>query len=644
MSAIACIYANKEPVQPDHISRMMDGFSQFPADAIQVWQRDNVFLGCHAQWITPESIDEQLPFYDSERKLVITADAIIDNRKELFDLLHVEHDLRKSMPDSQLILLAYCKWGEESPKYLIGDFAFIIWDERNQMLFGARDFSGTRTLYYTHNQGKFAFCTIIKPMFRLPYVSRKLNEQWLAEYLAIPGMHETVEATMTPYHNIEQVPPSHSVTIKNGKLSLTQYVKVEPGPKLRLKTNEEYEEAFQHVFQRAVVDRTRTNRNVGAHLSGGLDSGSVVSFAAKHLRLKNKQLHTYSYVPLNDFEDWTPKHRLADETPFIQSTVNYVGNIQTNFMSFEGKSPYTEIDDWLDIYEMPYKFFENSYWFKGVYEEASKNNTGILLYGARGNWTISWGPAFDFQATLLKKMKLIRWYKEIDLFSKNIGVNKSRVKTVVKRKAFPRLFNRGFKIDPDEFPLLINHDFAKKMGVNEKIKQHQMDYLSFMIFDIYEARLKHFENLTYWNINGSTGTKLSLRYKLWDRDPTNDLRVINFCLAVPEEQYVQNGMDRSLIRRSTKGYLPDQVRLNQKVRGIQGTDGIKRMETHWNAFINDVQSLTNNATVENYLNLENIKKTLSTHQNLPSPQFIFEPEFKIMMRALIVAKFLKTFS
>ena len=69
--------------------------------------KNNVFFGCHAQWITPESVGEQLPFYDYERQLAITADAIIDNRKELFEKLQVDHADRKNMTDSELILLSY---------------------------------------------------------------------------------------------------------------------------------------------------------------------------------------------------------------------------------------------------------------------------------------------------------------------------------------------------------------------------------------------------------------------------------------------------------------------------------------------------------------------------------------------------------
>ncbi len=601
---------NKEPIQIEQISGIMSSLQQYPADDIQTWNKENIFFGCHAQWITPESVGEQLPYYDYERQLVITADAIIDNREELFERLQVEHPKRKMMPDSQLILLAYAKWGEESPKFLIGDFAFMLWDERKNLLFGARDFSGTRTLYYYHKQNKFAFCTTIKPLSTLPFIEKKLNKQWLAEYLAIPGMHETVEAVSTAYENIEQIPPSHSITIANGRVSLTQYISIKFDEKLKLKSNSEYEEAFREVFLSAVKARTRTNRKVGSHLSGGLDSGSVVSFAAKVLQQQNKRLHTYSYIPVEGFIDWTPKHRMADERPYIKSTIKHVGNITDHYMSFEGTSPLSEMDDWLETYEMPYKFFENSYWVKGVYEKAHAEGIGILLNGARGNWTVSWGPALDYHAMLLKKLKFAHLYKEVDLYSKKIGINKSRVISIVKRKAFPYFHQKANAMENDQFPILINPEFAKQTGVMEKIKENGMDISTFTSLNAYQARKKNFEQLTYWNINGTTTTKLSLRYNLWDRDPTNDYRVVRFCLSVPEEQFVQDGIDRSLIRRATKNYLPDKVRLNQRIRGLQGSDGIHRMTSDWSSFINELERLVSDPMVAEFVNIESIKSSL----------------------------------
>ena len=69
--------------------------------------------------------------------------------------------------------------------------------------------------------------------------------------------------------------------------------------------------------------------------------------------------------------------------------------------------------------------------------------------------------------------------------------------------------------------------------------------------------------MCFIGMRGNTlATKLSLRYSFWKRDPTNDLRVIRFCLSLPEDQYVQGGLDRALIRRATKKLLPDKIRLN----------------------------------------------------------------------------------
>ncbi|PFM12619.1 asparagine synthetase B [Bacillus cereus] len=642
MSAITgIIHFNNEPISIEQGTRLMSELQKYPADDIQIWHKENAFLGCHAQWITPESVGEQLPFYNYEKQLAITADAIIDNRNELFEKLQVDYVDRKNMTDSELILLSYQKWGEATPKYLVGDFAFMIWDEKKQILFGARDFSGSRTLYFYRSENKFAFCTIIKPLFTLPYVEKKLNEQWIAEFLAIPVNFESVDPQLTVYKYIEQVPPSHTILVKDGKVKISRYYTPTAGKMLNLKSNEEYEEAFREVYQRAVKVRLRTHHQVGAHLSGGLDSGSVVSFAAKDLRAENKKLHTFSYVPAEGFVDWTHKGRIADERPFIQSTVQYVGNIQDYYLELPERSPLSEIDDWLETMEMPYKFFENTFWLRGVYEKASQRDIGVLLSGQRGNWTVSWGPIFDYQAMLLKKLHWIRFYRELYLYSRNIGVKKARVFEVVRRKAFPFLHQLLSSEEQDAFPIIINPEFAKKMNVFDRLKEQDVDITGTFISNAYDMKREQFEKPYYWSINGTYETKLSLRYALWDRDPTNDLRIIQFCLSVPEEQYVQNGLDRSLIRRATKNFLPDKVRLNQRVRGVQGADGVYRMTPFWNEFIEEVQELSVDPIISEFLNVEVIKKAISKICKEPRPEYAFDLDFRILMRSLIFYRFIK---
>lgn len=639
MSAIFGICnLDEEPVNIDHGKNLMRALQKYPADDVQTWHKGNIFLGCHAQWITPESVGERLPYYDHERQLAITADAIIDNRDELFERLYIDQAHRKKMPDSELILLAYHKWGEEVPKYLIGDFAFMIWDGRKHMHFGARDFSGSRTLYYYRTQKRFAFCTAILPLFTLPCIEKKFNEQWLSEFLAIPHMFNSLDAGSTVYKNIEQVPPSHSITVIGGNINITRFCTLTNGEKLKLKSNEEYVEAFREVFQSAINSRLRTHRLVGAYLSGGLDSGSVVSFAAKALNKENKKLYTYSFVPPDDFVDWTPKYLMANERPFIQSTVKYVGNIVDHYLNFAGKSPLTEINDWLDVLEMPYKFFENSFWLKGICEQAHEHGVGVLLSGAKGNFTTSWGLAYDYFALLLKKLKWIRLYNEVSLYRENVGVGWRQAIPYIGKTAFPFL-NRTFRsTEPYQFPVHINPELAKRTGVFDKLKEYGIN-LSDEIVNMFEARKRHFKDVLYYN--SPSVAKLSLRYSLWNRDPTNDLRVVRFCLSVPEEQCVQNGLDRALIRRSTKNFLPDKVRLNQRIQGEQGVDWVHRMTSSWHAYVEELQQMCLDPVVSEYFDLKVVKAAISKLQAGPRPEYALDPQYRITMRCLIFYRFIK---
>lgn len=624
---------------------MMKAMQRYDADDVHLWSEGPVFLGCRSQWITPESVGETLPYYDPDNMLAITADAIIDNRRELFDRLQVMAADRIGMTDSELILLAYRKWGQTAPEYLIGDFAFMIWDEKKRLLFGARDLFGNRSLYYHSDVRRLAFSTTIAPLFALRDVVKQLHEPWLAEFMAIPEMFESTDVGSTPYRNVHQVPPAHTITVSDGKISLSAYGSLEPQEMLRLKSDYEYEEAFREVFEEAVKSRLRTHRQVGVTLSGGLDSGAVASFAARALRQEGKTLYSYSSIPTRDFTDWTPNSTAADERPYIEATVRHIGNISDRYMDFDGINPLSEVDDWLDILETPYKFFENSFWLKGIHEQAGRQGAGVLLTGARGNFTISWGPAIPYYAMLLKKLKWMQFLREIRLYSANRGVGRSRLLSLTGKQAFPMLAKRSMPDSGPDIPtMLIHPDFAARTGVFAKLQESRIGVNGSTISDPLELRKDKLQSLAVGNKNGSVATKLSLRYGVWERDPTCDPRVVRFCLSVPVEQYVRHGMDRALIRRATKHHLPDQVRLNYRVRGVQGADWVHRMIPLWKPLMSELKQLCSDPGVSGFLNVEHIKAAVSRHEGKPRPEHAFHPEVRMLMRSLIIYRFMKRFT
>ncbi|AIQ50713.1 asparagine synthase-related protein [Paenibacillus sp. FSL R7-0331] len=645
MSAIAGIYhLQQHNLDPELGMNLMKQLNRYPADDARDWQDKSVYLGCLSQWITPQSVNEHLPYYDPERKLAITADAIIDNRNELFEVLGIPREDREAIPDSLLILLAYEKWGEEAPVHLIGDFAFMIWDERRHKLFGARDFSGNRTLYFHQSGTIFAFCTVIHPLLSLPGAGQRLNEQWVAEFLAIQDRVDAADCFLTVYDSVGQLPPAHSVSITGGKIVFSRYCTIQAPPELRLGSNWEYEEAFREVFGRAVKDRLRTYRAAGANLSGGLDSGSVVSFAAEELRRRGQPLYTFSSYPVDGFTGFKLGNRVADERPYIQETIDFVGNIQPSLMNFPERNSYNDIEDWLGIMEMPYKFIENSYWLKGIYEQAQQQNIGILLSGQRGNWSVSWGPALDYQAKLLREFRWLSFYRENKGYNESMQANRRLVMKIVGRKAFPEI--RGLlsrRQSQEELPELIDPGFARRTEVYERLQRSNIAGDP-SAQSIYDFRKRHFEQPHIWNVNGTVATKLSLKYRVWDRDPTNDLRVIRFCLSIPEEQYVQKGVDRSLIRRAMAGRLPDNVRLNRKRRGVQGADGIQRMLPEWDTFLSELREMTRDPQAAVYLNSPGLAGCLDRLGSEPEPHLIFNTDFRLLARGLVFYRFLKRLS
>ena len=118
----------------------MELMQHYKIDNYKYMKNKNVFLGCGLQYLTTESLNEVLPYYDAKNKLIITADAIIDNREDLlneFNLVHNE----------------------------VGDFSFTIWNQNKQELFCSKDHLGKRTFYYYYDKKSFAFCTVSNPLF-----------------------------------------------------------------------------------------------------------------------------------------------------------------------------------------------------------------------------------------------------------------------------------------------------------------------------------------------------------------------------------------------------------------------------------------------------------------------------------------------
>ena len=157
MSAIAgLMHLDRHPVDIGHLQKMIHTLAHRGPDGTDLWCDGQIGLGHCLLQTTPESLSEKLPLSNPSQTLVLTADARIDNRTDLIQQLSL--DTPENITDSDLILATYEQWGDACPEYLIGDFAFAIWDATHQHLFCARDHFGVKPFFYYGSGQLFCFC------------------------------------------------------------------------------------------------------------------------------------------------------------------------------------------------------------------------------------------------------------------------------------------------------------------------------------------------------------------------------------------------------------------------------------------------------------------------------------------------------
>ena len=172
------------PVDPELLGRMAEAAAYRGPDGIRYRVDGNVGLAHLALNSTPESLQESQPLCSADGMLCLTADARVDNRDELYSTLTASGHLQgKDATDADLILAAYRCWGEACPEHIIGDFAFAVWDGRDQKLFCARDPFGIKPLHYSQVGQVLCVASEAQQILQHPGVSRRLDEAAMADYL-----------------------------------------------------------------------------------------------------------------------------------------------------------------------------------------------------------------------------------------------------------------------------------------------------------------------------------------------------------------------------------------------------------------------------------------------------------------------------
>ncbi len=564
MSGIAAVhYLDSREVEISSLEKMNELLKHRGIDAHSIWQRKSVGLTHRMTWTTTESLYEKLPFQSSNGFTFITCDARIDNREELFADLSFKRRKLDEVPDSEIILAAYEKWGADCPSRLLGDFVFVIWNERDKTLFAARDQLGVKHFYYHYQPGKlFALASEIKALFALRDIPRELDEQHLGDYLVVNS--EDKESTF--YKDIKRLPATHALMVSTKGFRVWQYWQPTTD-ELRLKNDREYQEAFREKFERAVTSRLRSAYPVGSMLSGGLDSSSIVCVADQYLTAQGKEpLHTFSAV----FPEIAKVDERIDESRFMRSVVDRT-NCKAHFVKVDGASPLRDSEEILWHTDDPIGAPIYMDW--EIWKAARKQGVRTVLSGIDGDSTVSHG--YEDLANFAHRGWYLRLLREALALNKNMPRRSHSMKRLVWHRglatAVPpwayRVWRKlkgrkpeDYTRSPITFPLhlrSVSDEFKRRFDLENRIINFQKANYPQGISPIDH----HWRALTngHFAMILETSEKAAAAQNVEPRYPFFDRRLIEFCIALPPGQRIYKGWTRSIFRHAMQGIIPADV-------------------------------------------------------------------------------------
>jgi len=530
-----------QPANPRLLERMTETIAHRGPDGDGYWLDQSVALGHRMLHTTPESLREIQPLTDETGHLCLAFDGRLDNREEVAAGLRSKGGGARTDSDAELVLQAYAVWGRDCPLHLLGDFAFVIWDGRNRRLFCARDPLGGRPLYYYRDHRVLLCASELPPFFAHPRIRRECNEGMIGEYLA--NAITTPDETL--FRGIRRLLPAQTLTITAQGLQAGRYWDM--ASHLDSRSTKDCAEEFRSRLREAVRARLRAHQPVGAELSGGLDSSSVVGTAGRLLQDRGMRLSGFETFSL--IFPGLP----CDESFYIKAVTDKWG-APSNTLCPEAPEPgglIREIERHLDFPAYPNHAMSNA-----LYSLASAKGMRVMLTGLGGDdWL---GEGFPPYADLLRRGRLLACLQEMRKDSDGaLPVIRELLATTLPR-SIRQVYRRALRRDP--IPAWIDPGFARRVALADRLRrspepQRFRTYVQRdLLLGALDAERAHAYDLT---------ERMSSASGLESRHPFNDRRFVEFALGLPDEQRYRDGEVKVVLRHAMHDDLPEQVRSRQ---------------------------------------------------------------------------------
>jgi asparagine synthase (glutamine-hydrolysing) len=565
-------------------------------------QLDGLAVAARLYPLLPEDEYDRQPLVGGDGSLLLVADVRLDNRSELAGALGLDPPRAAALADSGLLLLALQRWGEDAVGRLLGDFAFALYDSREGKLLLARDPLGQRPLFWHRGGGFVAFSSMPAGLHALDSVPKRIDDANLVRYLgSLPR-----SGPNSFYEGVERVEPGHMVTLTRSRTTRRRYWRPQRR-ELGLKRFDDYVEAYRSELDSAVRRRLRGAGDlVAAHLSGGWDSNATAATAARLMAGAGGRVLAFTHVPATDAAA-QPSNRFADEGALADATARLHANIEHVTLPSSGRSPIGDLDRYGALFQRPVFNLCNHVWLSEIRAAARTAGARVLLSGEIGNWTISAAPN-SLLADFLREGRFLAWAQAARGFMRS---GRARLRGVAAASFGPWLPNplwrsiSGFASGPEAWSTdpvhprlrekIAEEKEALRLGRPRNSFEDAVDALLEMDWGEYRKGI-----LGGWGID--------------KRDPTADVRLIDFCLSLPLDMLMKHGERRPLARAALSDRVAPEV-LDERRKGYQFADWHVGLTRDRAAVARLLDAMAADATASRLIDVERLRELV---RNWPS--------------------------
>lgn len=536
----------------------------------------------------------------------VLGDVAVFNRNELAATLAVPG----TVSDLELVAAAYRRWGRGFPNHVHGDFALVVIDTQRQAVMVVRDHVGHVPLVVHTSPGRVAVASNALALTGLDGVGHELDGERVAEVLAL-----AYNTSRTFVAGVQWVEPGTAMWSDAGGCTQWRWWNPDDDLITDLGSLDAHAEALRAALDTAVAGSLHTPGRLGATVSGGLDSTSVLATAARVAGPRTIISWT-SRPPVGWVGPDNPS-RDPDEFALVTELAKRYPNIDARSLFVDGRRLFDHHRNLWELGSGPGRNPCNTQWIHGIDEEAAASGVTLLLTGARGNIAFSAdGPRWLLE--LARRGRMVELGREVGAWATSHDMARHEVvRTQLLGLVQPQWLRRLRGA-----PTVADH--VAQWHAATALRTDQWDRLDHgaLIPGLAEADTTGWTRTvsTQFASGGTQSDGTAAARALWGttrRDPTVDRRVLAVAMVQPEWWRRHRGVDRAVVRRAMADRLPASI-VGRSRRGAQLPDWFERLTEARQQMVAEVDALRDHPGSRRYIDVERVDQLMQAWPALGS--------------------------